>query len=146
MNVLKYLLLLSFFAVNLWARPNVLFIAVDDLRDWVGHLEGHPNAKTPHIDRLAKRGVDIGSLAPRKVQESSGGKAQQQIVVRAGIDGELGRGLVKTIKRSKLKVQIAIQGDQLRITGKKRDDLQSVITLLKQEDVDIPLQYVNFRD
>ena len=59
MNVLKYLLLLSFFAVNLWARPNVLFIAVDDLRDWVGHLEGHPNAKTPHIDRLAKRGVSF---------------------------------------------------------------------------------------
>ena len=59
MNVLKYLLLLSFFAVNIWARPNVLFIAVDDLRDWVGHLGGHPNAKTPNIDRLAKRGVSF---------------------------------------------------------------------------------------
>ena len=59
MNVLKYLLLLSFFAVNIWARPNVLFIAVDDLRDWVGHLSGHPNAKTPNIDRLAKRGVSF---------------------------------------------------------------------------------------
>jgi len=56
---LKYLLLLSFFAVNIWARPNVLFIAVDDLRDWVGHLGGHPNAKTPNIDRLAKRGVSF---------------------------------------------------------------------------------------
>ena len=59
MNVLKYLLLLSFFTVNIWARPNVLFIAVDDLRDWVGHLSGHPNAKTPNIDRLAKRGVSF---------------------------------------------------------------------------------------
>jgi len=59
MNVLKYLLLLSFFAVNIWAGPNVLFIAVDDLRDWVGHLGGHPNAKTPNIDRLAKRGVSF---------------------------------------------------------------------------------------
>jgi arylsulfatase A-like enzyme len=58
-NVLKYLLLLFFFAGNLWARPNVLFIAVDDLRDWVGHLSGHPNAKTPNIDRLAKRGVSF---------------------------------------------------------------------------------------
>ena len=59
MNVLKCLLLLFFFAGNLWARPNVLFIAVDDLRDWVGHLSGHPNAKTPNIDRLAKRGVSF---------------------------------------------------------------------------------------
>ena len=59
MNVLKCLLLLFFFAGNLWARPNVLFIGVDDLRDWVGHLSGHPNAKTPNIDRLAKRGVSF---------------------------------------------------------------------------------------
>ena len=56
---MKYLLLLSFFAVDLLARPNVLFIAVDDLRDWVGHLGGHPNSKTPNIDRLAKRGVSF---------------------------------------------------------------------------------------
>ena len=59
MNVLKCLLLLFFFAGNLGARPNVLFIGVDDLRDWVGHLSGHPNAKTPNIDRLAKRGVSF---------------------------------------------------------------------------------------
>ena len=59
MNVLKCLLLLFFLAGNLWARPNVLFIGVDDLRDWVGHLSGHPNAKTPNIDRLAKRGVSF---------------------------------------------------------------------------------------
>ena len=59
MNVLKCLLLLFFFTGNLWARPNVLFIAVDDLRDWVGHLSGHPNAKTPNIDRLAKHGVSF---------------------------------------------------------------------------------------
>ena len=59
MNVLKCLLLLFFFTGNLWARPNVLFIAVDDLRVWVGHLSGHPNAKTPNIDRLAKRGVSF---------------------------------------------------------------------------------------
>ena len=59
MNVLKCLLLLFFLTGNLWARPNVLFIGVDDLRDWVGHLSGHPNAKTPNIDRLAKRGVSF---------------------------------------------------------------------------------------
>ena len=96
--------------------------------------------------RLAKRGIDIGSLAPGKVHEGSGGKSQQEIVVRAGIDGELGRNLVKIIKRSKLKIQIATQGDQLRVSGKKRDDLQSIITLLKQEKIGLPLQYVNFRD
>ena len=59
MNVLKYLLLLLFFAINLCAGPNVLFIGVDDLRNWVGHLGGHPNANTPNIDRLAKRGVSF---------------------------------------------------------------------------------------
>ena len=59
MNVLKCLLLLFFFTGNLWARPNVLFIAVDDLRNWVWHLGGHPNAKTPNIDRLAESGVSF---------------------------------------------------------------------------------------
>ena len=62
MNVLKCLLLLFFFAGNLWARPNVLFIAVDDLRDWVGHLGGHPNAKTPNIDRLSVEGRKFTSF------------------------------------------------------------------------------------
>ena len=96
--------------------------------------------------RLAKRGVDIDCLAPSEIHESSGGKAQQEILIRAGIDGELGRTLVRRIKSSKLKVQTAIQGDQLRVSGKKRDDLQSVIALLKDEEVGLPLQYENFRD
>jgi hypothetical protein len=59
MKVMKCFWPIFFLAVNLWARPNVLFIAVDDLRAWVGHLGGHPNAKTPNIDRLAKRGVSF---------------------------------------------------------------------------------------
>jgi hypothetical protein len=96
--------------------------------------------------RLARRGVNIDCLAPAEVRESSGGKAQQEIIVRAGIDGDLARLLVKTIKTSKMKVQTAIQADQLRVTGKKRDDLQLIIALLDEKKVELPLQYVNFRD
>ena len=96
--------------------------------------------------RLAKRGVDIHCLAPGHVHESGGGKAQQEVAIRTGIDGELGKTLVWAIKMSKLKIQTAIQGDQLRVSGKKRDDLQSVIAILKQQKTDRPLQFVNFRD
>ena len=66
--------------------------------------------------------------------------------MRRGIDTALGKALVKKIKSSKMKVQAVIQGEQLRITGKKRDDLQAVIALLKEEDAGLPLQYTNFRD
>lgn len=96
--------------------------------------------------RLAKRGIDISCLAAKEVRESGGGSAQQEIIVRAGIDSDLARLLVKTIKTNKMKVQTAIQADQLRVSGKKRDDLQSIIALLDEEEVGLPLQYVNFRD
>ena len=76
----------------------------------------------------------------------TGNQARQEVVLRKGIDMPLARSLVKTVKGSKLKVQTAIQGDKLRVSGKKRDDLQSVISLLKDTDVDLPLQYENFRD
>ena len=68
------------------------------------------------------------------------------LTIRHGIDKELAKKLVKHVKDAKLKVQTAIQGEQLRVTGKKRDDLQSVISLLKESEFDVPLQYVNFRD
>ena len=68
------------------------------------------------------------------------------MILRRGIDSDLARRLVKTVKNSKIKVQAAIQGDKLRISGKKRDDLQATIRLLKETDVDLPLQYENFRD
>jgi hypothetical protein len=96
--------------------------------------------------RLARRGVDIGCLVAAEIRESSGGKAQQEITVRAGIDSDLARLLVKTIKANKIKVQAAIQADQLRVSGKKRDDLQLTIALLDEGKFDLPLQYVNFRD
>jgi uncharacterized protein YajQ (UPF0234 family) len=95
--------------------------------------------------KLAKRGVDIACMEERD-PEFSGNQARQQVILRKGIDSDLARKLVKTVKASKLKVQAAIQGDKLRISGKKRDDLQAVIALLKQADVDLPLQYENFRD
>jgi uncharacterized protein YajQ (UPF0234 family) len=95
--------------------------------------------------KLAKRGVDIGCLDVQ-APEISGSVARQNAVLRRGIESELARRLVKTIKNSKIKVQAAIQGDKLRISGKKRDDLQATIRLLKDTDVDLPLQYENFRD
>lgn len=94
---------------------------------------------------LAKRGIDIQCLDKQEV-EVANMRAKQRVVVRQGIDKELAKKLVKTIKDSKLKVQAAIQGEQVRVTGKKRDDLQEVIAMLKQADFGLPLQYQNFRD
>ena len=85
-------------------------------------------------------------MADLKIEEIGGGKARQVIRLQQGIDSDLGRKLVKQIKDKKLKVQTQIQGDQLRVTGKKRDDLQAVIAMLKETDVGLPLQYENFRD
>ncbi|MFQ5548673.1 MAG: YajQ family cyclic di-GMP-binding protein [Woeseia sp.] len=95
--------------------------------------------------KLSKRGVDVACMQEQE-PEVTGSQARQKVILRKGIDMPLAKTLVKTIKGSKLKVQAAIQGDQLRVSGKKRDDLQSVISLLKNTDVDLPLQYRNFRD
>ena len=95
--------------------------------------------------KLAKRGVDIACLEEQE-PEFSGSEARQKVVLRRGIDADRARKLVKDIKAAKLKVQTAIQGDKLRVSGKKRDDLQSVISLLKDTDTGLPLQYENFRD
>ena len=95
--------------------------------------------------KLSKRGVDIGCMKEEE-PEMTGSQAKQIVILRKGIEMLLAKSLVKTIKGSKLKVQAAIQGDKLRVSGKKRDDLQSVISLLKDTDVDLPLQYENFRD
>lgn len=95
--------------------------------------------------KLAKRGIDIGCLEERE-PELTGNEARQTVLMRKGIESDLARKLVKQVKGSKLKVQTAIQGDKLRISGKKRDDLQAVIALLKESDPGLPLQYENFRD
>lgn len=94
---------------------------------------------------LAKRGIDIQCLEKGAV-EVANMRAKQQITVRQGIDKELAKKLVKIIKDEKLKVQAAIQGDQVRVTGKKRDDLQEVIALLRKGEFALPLQFQNFRD
>jgi hypothetical protein len=95
--------------------------------------------------RLAKRGVDLLCLKidPPLV---SGRQAKQTVTLRQGIDAPLAKDIVKRIKDSKLKVQAAIQGDQVRVTGKKRDDLQEAMALLRQSELELPLQFTNFRD
>jgi len=95
--------------------------------------------------KLAKRGIDLACL-DEQPPELVGKEARQTLLLRRGIDADLARKLVKQIKTSKLKVQAAIQGDKLRISGKKRDDLQAAIAHLKETHTGIPLQYENFRD
>ena len=95
--------------------------------------------------RMAKRGIDIAALSEGEVQ-ISGNKASLIVNVLQGIDQDSARKLVKKIKEAKLKVQGSIQGDRVRVSGKKRDDLQEVIALLKEEKWDMPLQFDNYRD
>ena len=95
--------------------------------------------------KMAKRGIDIQTLDVGKI-EPAGKGANVKINVRQGIDKELSKKIVKYVKDSKVKVQAAIQGEQVRITGKKRDDLQEIIALLRTADLGLPLQYTNFRD
>lgn len=97
------------------------------------------------MQRLAARGIDI-RCAEVKEPDTNLASARQQIVLKQGIDQSLGKKLAKLLKDSGLKVQAQIQGDQLRVTGKKRDDLQEAIAFLRKADVDMPLQFENFRD
>ncbi|EKD69915.1 MAG: hypothetical protein ACD_46C00700G0002 [uncultured bacterium] len=96
-------------------------------------------------NKLAKRNVDIRSLNYKEATISLN-EAKQIIEVKQGIDQDNAKKITKLIKESGFKVQAAIQGDQIRVTGKKRDDLQEVITMLRGAKVELPLQYVNFRD
>lgn len=95
--------------------------------------------------KLAKRNIDIACLDIGEM-EVHANQARQKITIKQGIDTDLARTLVKLIKGSKLKVQAAIQDKQVRVTGKKRDDLQDAIALIRQEKISQPLQYTNFRD
>ena len=95
--------------------------------------------------RLAKRGIDA-TCVDVKDAETNLAEARQKVVLKHGIDQELGKKINKLLKESSLKVQSQIQGDKLRITGKKRDDLQEAIAMLRKADVGVPLQYENFRD
>ncbi len=96
-------------------------------------------------EKMSKRGIDVDCLEFGDIVEMNK-RARQQVKVREGLDKDLARKMVKLIKDSKLKVQAAIQGEQLRVTGKKRDDLQQVMQALREAGLGIPLQFNNFRD
>tara|TARA_B100001175_G_scaffold78993_1_gene66037 strand:+ start:1875 stop:2357 length:483 start_codon:yes stop_codon:yes gene_type:complete len=96
-------------------------------------------------ESFAKRGIDLKSLKPGEVEIATG-KATQIMGLQEGIDKELAKKITTLVKQSKTKVQASIQGESVRITGKKRDDLQQVIQLVKDQNYQVPLQYVNFRD
>ena len=97
------------------------------------------------VNKLSKRGIDNRCLDRGKVDER-GLRAYQTITVKHGIDKEDAKKIIKMIKEKKFKVQAAIQGEQVRVTGKKRDELQQVMSFLKGSDIDLPLQFNNFRD
>lgn len=118
---------------------NVITIFADDdmkLRQMREILQGH----------LQKRGVEPGSLDYQKEEPAAGQSVRQQVKLKEGIDKDLAKKIVKEIKDAKFKVQVAIQGDELRVSGKKRDDLQEVIAFVKGLKVEQPLQFKNFRD
>lgn len=96
--------------------------------------------------KMVRRKVSLKSLDPQKPQPAGGQTWRQLIKLKEGIDKEKAKAIVKFVKESKIKVQASIQGDELRISGKKRDDLQACIAALKAEDFDLPLKFKNFRD
>jgi len=96
--------------------------------------------------KLVKRGVDLKALSYGTPEPAAKGTVKQTVTVQHGIPTEKAKEIVKAIKDKKLKVQAAIQADQVRVSGKKRDDLQAVIALLKQADFGLPLQFTNYRN
>ena len=96
--------------------------------------------------QITKRGIDVKALDMGKVEMSAGQAVRQTITMMQGINKDISKDIIKIIKESKIKVQVSIQGDELRISGKKRDDLQQTINLLKTQNLDLPLQFINFRD
>lgn len=95
--------------------------------------------------KLTKREVDIRSLEYKDATTSLH-EAKQEVIIKQGLDSDTAKNIVKIIKNSKLKVQASIQGDQVRVSGKKRDDLQEAIATLREQKLNIPLQFENFRD
>jgi uncharacterized protein YajQ (UPF0234 family) len=98
------------------------------------------------LSKMAKRNVDVRFLDYGKIEKIGGDKVKQVVTVKKGVSGDLAKKIVKLVKDSKIKVQASIQGDAVRVTGAKRDDLQSVIALLRKDVTDTPLDFNNFRD
>ncbi|OMH30346.1 YajQ family cyclic di-GMP-binding protein [Motiliproteus sp. MSK22-1] len=120
-------------------------------------LNGSEISLTADVDFQLQQMIDIlkGKLVSRKIDvkcldvapaDLSGVKARQVITLKQGLDQPNAKKIIKMVKEKKLKVQTAIQGDQVRVAGKKRDDLQSVMAMLRESDIDLPLQFTNFRD
>ena len=118
---------------------NTLTMIADDtmkLTQVEGLLRGH----------LARRKVDQGAFEFKATQNAAGGTIRRTISIRQGIDDDLGRKITKAVKGTKIKVQVSIQGSELRMSGKKRDALQEAIAFIKEMEIEQPLHYVNFRD
>jgi uncharacterized protein YajQ (UPF0234 family) len=121
-----------------------------EVADFVVSLEAEADFQLKQMvdiltQKLSKRGIDVACM---KVEDAeiALNKARQKVVLKHGIESELARKIVKLVKDAKLKVQSQVQGEQVRVTGKKRDDLQEVIALLKKTELGLPLQFTNFRD
>ncbi|KAG0164310.1 hypothetical protein DFQ28_001332 [Apophysomyces sp. BC1034] len=98
------------------------------------------------LQKMAKRQVDVRFLDYGKIEKIGGDKVKQLVTVKKGVSGDLSKKIVKLVKDSKIKVQGSIQGDAVRVSGAKRDDLQSIIAMLRKEVSDTPLDFNNFRD
>ena len=98
------------------------------------------------LGKLAKRGVDVRALKFGDVEKIGGDKIKQVVTVRVGIEQELAKKIVKLVKDSRMKIQASIQGDAVRISGSKKDELQNAIALVKKSITDFPVQFGNFRD
>ena len=98
------------------------------------------------IAKMAKRNVDVRFLDYGKIEKIGGDKVKQIVTIKKGVSGDLAKKIVKLVKDSKIKVQASIQGDAVRVSGAKRDDLQGVIAMLRKDVTDTPLDFNNFRD
>jgi hypothetical protein len=103
------------------------------------------NAKDVLDSKLVRRGVPLKALKPGKIESALGGTVRQKVELQAGIPMEKAKEIVKLVKGTKMKLQAAIQGDQVRVSGKNKDDLQSLMKLLKESELDIAMQFVNYR-
>jgi uncharacterized protein YajQ (UPF0234 family) len=122
-----------------------------ELKDKTITLFGDSDFQIGQVDeilrnKLAKRGVDVRFLDAGKIEKIGGDKVKQAVTVRNGIEGDVGKKIQQAIKGSKLKVQASIQGDTVRVTGAKRDDLQSAMAVIRKDVADLPLSFNNFRD
>lgn len=121
-----------------------------EVADFVVSLEAEADFQLKQMvdiltQKLSRRGIDVACMKPEEA-EITLNKARQKVKLTHGIDSDTARKIVKLVKDAKLKVQSQVQGEQVRVTGKKRDDLQEAIALLKKAELGLPLQFTNFRD